>query len=194
MNQQTILPKVSGNRFYTIYGNDYTMRVLDAITGAQISSLYIDVADPVSINVAKGTIYVCLDKGIWALDSVTLATKWVRGRYMYASSCQSGSSPVITDSIVHVVSAISGNVEQMRTRDGGFIDNYGKDLVGGDVTVVNSVSYFGSRDIFNVLNGFVYGVQLPSRESWRGPVVADYSTTPCVVTKSGKMYRAGDLY
>jgi hypothetical protein len=190
-------PKIENNKVYGVF--DYQLNIADANNGNVILTTgYISTADPISINVAYGNIYVYKEDGLRVFDDLTGSLKWSKGGLGgYFGFIGGGSSPVIKDSLVHLVNG--GRVTVYNALTGKQVSNYGSNINDADVTVVNGFSYYGTRDIYNRSNGYLYATGiLPdgtiANSGWKSTVAGDFTTTPCVVTDSDKMYRAGDSY
>jgi outer membrane protein assembly factor BamB len=198
-------PKVHNNKVYVLNESlvDQELRVHDASTGNMLWKKVLGFSPntAIALNIANGNIY--LNKGaIIAMDTLDGTIKWTRGGGNVPYAFQGGSSPVVVDGWLHNVQ--SGRVVLTNANTGVVTTDYGN-YAGGiqesDVTVVNGFAYYGTRDIFNNNKGRVYattisddGIPYLIPGGWASTIQGDFRTTPCVVTTSGKMYRAGDIY
>lgn len=198
MLQTSIIPKVYNNKLYTAFEGDYSFKILDANTGNEILSTpagYIGTNHTLALNIANGFIYLQTEGSIMVMDTLTAAVRWTAGiPGGYSITHQGGSNPVVADSLVITVDA--SGLSKLRNAYTGFpIADGGGSIVDGDVTVINGLECYGTRDIYNAANGFVICATLPLRGSgWQATIRDDYAGTPCIVTRSGKVYRAGDVY
>jgi outer membrane protein assembly factor BamB len=192
------LPKVINNRLYTFDGTDNHILALNAGNGNEIWDQYSEGFQLLSVNVAYGNAYFYTDHGLSVVDTATGITKWSLSYLSYPAfpwDFQSGSSPVVADSIVHLVTNAANEYNAIT---GVSIYQYGINTFGGDVTVVDGHSYFGSVNeyYYNGHYGSICSYNPPANGYlWMNNALEEnYQSTPCVVTKSGKVYRAGDIY
>ncbi len=195
-------PRVVNNKLYTFYYNNWDFMALDASNGNLIWKKHIySTGSGISVNVYDRYVYFYND-GLTVMDTLNGEIKWAVGGGNDSKSHQAGSSPIITDGFVHLVSG--GEVVLLDALTGVFTyELYGRAgnvaISEGDVTVLNGFSYYGTRDVFNTYNGYLHATGISAdgkinSTGWRSTVKSDFRTTPCVVTESGKMYRAGDVY
>ena len=195
-------PKVVNNKLYTFYYNNWDFMALDASNGSLIWKKHIySTGNGISVNVYDRLVYF-YNEGLTVMDTLNGDIKWTSGGGNDSRSHQAGSSPVISDGFIHLVSG--GGVIVRDALTGAFnYQEYGRAgdvaILEGDVTVLNGFSYYGTRDVFNTYNGYLRATGISAdgtlnSTGWRSTVKSDFRTTPCVVTASGKMYRAGDVY
>ncbi len=196
-------PRVYNNKLYTLNESlsNQEIRVLDASTGLLVWNKVLGYSpnNAIALNVAEGNIYLFKD-GVTVYDTINGTKKWSVAAGNNTYSFQGGSSPIVKNGLLHVVSDYnnSGKAYVYNAQTGASISEYGGNIHESDVTVVDEFSYYGSRDIFNSYNGYLYAVKLlpdgtiSPTGGWRSTVKSDFRTTPCVVTMSGKMYRAAD--
>ncbi|MFN8251390.1 MAG: PQQ-binding-like beta-propeller repeat protein [Ferruginibacter sp.] len=190
-------PKIQLAKAYGVF--DYQLNVINASNGSVLSTTgFISTANPLAINAAYGNIYLYKEDGLRVYDELTGALKWSKGgSSLYYTFLSGGSAPVIRDSLVHLVSG--GAVSVYNAFTGTKISGYGSNINDANVTVINNISFYGTRDIFNSGAGRVYATaMLPdgtiTNTGWISNVSGDFTTTPCVVTDSDKTYRGGDDY
>jgi len=198
-------PKVYNNKVYVLDEGlvNQELRVLDATNGIMLwkKVLGYNPNTAISLNIANGNIY--LNKGgIIAMDTLDGTIKWTRGGGNVPYAFQGGSSPVVVNGWLHNVQDGYVVITNVNTGDvpASPYGNYAGGIHESDVTVVNGFSYYGTRDIFNSNKGRVHATSISDNgyadliPGWASTVQGDFRTTPCVVTASGKMYRAGDIY
>jgi outer membrane protein assembly factor BamB len=190
-------PKIENNKVYGVF--DYQLNIADANNGNLILNTgYISTANPLAINVAYGNVYLYKEDGLRVFDDLTGSLKWSKGgSAVYYAFLGGGSAPVIKDTLVHLVS--DGRVTVYNALTGAAVSTYGSNINDANVTVVNNFSYYGTRDIFNSNSGHLYATGIShdgsiTNTGWISTVAGDFTTTPCVVTDSDKMYRGGDSY
>jgi|SRR5689334_8954131 len=196
-------PVVVNNKVYVMAGGvgqygETGLCVINKTTGALIWSKVLDHAvEPVSINIGNGYVY-CLSEningntGIAAYDTTNGTFKWLTKQDDIAGSL-SVSFPVLVDSIAFFPSvnnrfnaydAFTGFLKWRR----GFDDT----IDGG--TIANKVVYCNERGGIADY-GYVLAFDASTGNSiWAAKVWTDFHGIPCVVTKSGKMHRLGDVY
>jgi hypothetical protein len=190
-------PKIENNKVYGVF--DYQLNIADANNGNVILNTgYISTANPLAINVAYGNIYLYKEDGLRVFDDLTGSLKWSKpGSSTYDAFLGGGSAPVIKDSLVHLVNG--GGVTVYNALTGAAVSSYGSNIIDANVTVVNNYSYYGTRETSNSNRGHLYATGIShdgliTNTGWISAVAGDFTTTPCVVTDSDKMYRAGDNY
>ena len=195
------LPKVYNNKLYDFgYLTNYKIAALDATTGDVIWGQYVEGVDGIAINVVNGYAYFYNDFALMVVDTATghgIFTKAYLPAYGNWFEFQAGSSPVVADSVINLVEDGNVNgVEQYWASTGAYFGQYSTNMIGADVTAINARTYYGTRDQFYVTNlhGQVYALQVQWGTVWTSTVTDDFRTTPCVVTSTGKVYRAGDVY
>ena len=198
-----IRPKVYDNKVYILDEglSDQELRAINATDGSLIWTKVLGYSPntALSLNVVNNNIYLYKD-GVNVYDTTTRNLKWSSIGANYDFSFQGGSSPVVANGFAHIVidGNINGKVYVYNVNTGVKVSEYGGNIHESDITIVNGFSYFGTRDIFNTYNGYLYAVKINPDGSvasgWRSTILSDFRTTPCVVTASGKMYRAGDSF
>ena len=191
-----ITPKVDGNRLYTVF--DFSLNISDAATGTLLAtSPYTGTSNPLAVNVAYGNVYLFKEDGLKVFDKITCAFKWsLSASALPYAFLGGGASPVIRDSILHLHTG--DKIYMYNAITGAHIADYGGKMSGAGVTVVNDMAFFGMRDTYNPYTTPMMGVEFKGDGTvygpgtWQSTLLADFTTTPCVVTKSGKVFRAGD--
>lgn len=202
IDQYLMFPKVYNNKLYS--AGNHTMTVWDATNGNFLWSKSFDISsgNELAINVKYGNIYLLRESSLTVMDTLNGNTiKWAKSFNSCSPySLSAGSSPVIADSII-LTNDINGNMSVENAITGEHIGGLAVNLLDNDMTLANGYFFCGGRDLYNQFQGHTYGIAIKSFtlglglvESWVSTERSDFSTTPCVITKSGKVYRSGDVF
>jgi outer membrane protein assembly factor BamB len=183
---------VTDDKIYTLEGS--TVRILDAKTG-NLRRTVSGLSGGVSMNVGNGFVYLLQESSaiykIIALDTTGFLQKWAAVNGTISSLTEIGNYPHIADSIL-IYEAIPGIYAYNAFTGAKVWETVGEGRKGG--TIVNNTIYYGS-----LKRGFVDSVKLHAYDlntksfKWSFTMKGEaFHGEPCVVTKSGKMYRIGD--
>ena len=208
-NYMFIKPTVHNNKIYILNEglSNQELKVIDIYNGNLIWTKYLSYSssDAISMSVAEGKIF--LNKGaIIAMDTLNGSVLWTRGSYNVSSAFAGSMSPVVRNGFLHNVSfgyvTVFNANTGLSTSAGSSDYGSGNDAINGnDVTVLNGYIYYGTRNQYIPNRGRVRGLTISTNGlvnfdpgTWASSVLGDFTTTPCIVTKSGKMHLAGDIY
>lgn len=185
-------PIVRNNRVY-MASNTNSVVVLNESDGSTIWNRYISDFYGIAINVGYGNVYiVSVDKWIRAIDSATGSDKWNVNQSKFISSLtyQDGAYPLLIDSMAILPSQAA--IRAYNAITGAVIFEMPADITRG-LTIVNKVMFAGT---YNYGDGRISAKDLVNpANSWVSSFKGSFNNSaPCVITKSGKMYRGGEVY
>jgi outer membrane protein assembly factor BamB len=185
-------PIIRNNKIY-IAGNNHDVAVVNESNGSIIWRRDISDLFPSAINVGHGNIYLVSENHwIKAIDSATGANKWQVNSVYFGSALYyyAAAFPVVTDSLA--IMSMTASIKGYEPSTGAIKVDMSGDFTSG-VTIVNKIMYAGT---YNFGDGRISARSLVNpNDNWTSSFKAPFNnSTPCVVTKSGKMWRGGDVY
>lgn len=186
-------PLLLNNRIYV--AGDTRLQAYDATTGTQVLNVYDYNAfnNVVALNSAFGSVYAIRENnGLAAFDPATGSARWsvnvfpTHGVVSYGS----GRFPLVADSLL-LVPRYTGLTAYDPFTGAERWHAPADDMVS-TVTYVAGIAYYGSRQT-RTNSGHFYARNVRTNTTlWVSTASDDFNTSaPCVVTRSGKVWRAG---
>lgn len=191
-NGGVVTPVRLNNKLYAI-SNQHSLFALDLLTGQLLwektdPSIF---SQPHGLGTADGKLFYTDLSGISALDTINGSRIWY--------------NPVFTEDILHqgYSPTVTGDTGYFRTLSSIHLYNIQNGnliwqvpgTITSNMTVYDNIIYYGATE-----NGknYLYAMDVRSRAlKWKSSYSSDFPfsiSSPCVVTKSGKVYRFGKIF
>jgi outer membrane protein assembly factor BamB len=196
-----VSPIVLNNKLYTISGHR-SIVVINAASGTLLweKSSTIDFGDPFSINIDQGKIFYTDRYNCAAYDTINGSLIWrsniTTGNFF--PSFSSGTSPLLENNNVYFPTG--STVKILDAQNGAQIwQTFGGLGLTSTATLVNNIVYYGSSEMPQAQSQYhMYAIDAGSKSVKWISTYWDTSpflhSSPCIVTKSGKVYRLGRVF
>jgi outer membrane protein assembly factor BamB len=198
-------PQIINNKIYVTQTStnnvNHSLLALDINTGAtlweKVDNTIFD--GTIAFSTAKEKLFISSGSGIYAVDTINGSLIW-HANAQISSFIQVGNCPLIVGDETYSRETYRITVHNAQT--GAFVWQSLGEQVSSNMTIVNNTLFYaGQITVTPTTRYYLFAVDLSTRTTYNYKWVSAYAATlpylissPCVVTKSGKAHRFGNVF